>query len=545
VGQIIQICKISCGFALLLAMPAIGEAKTENLAERYVSARVAEIGELDSIAVEGYLKLQATIPESEILADRLFVAAVRSGDMPAAVRAARGQSQNKKGNAETALILFAEAWRQRNFQLADLAADELSGRGNLAFMSPVLKSWLRIKQGQPAGFAEVDPVKNGVLAYYSTDQRIYFDLAAGQLDAAKTGLRSISSQKGDYVRNVMISGAEAFAFENSDAAFATALMRAAAGSAAAKKITPAKMTADNGLATFYARISTALTEQSQPQEGLVLARIANWIAPSRPDVLLALANSLLANKLQGEALDVLEMVPLESPYYAAALESRIAYLIKDDNPEQALVVAKEAVARDATSVSNQLLEARAQQAVGNLAEVVGIYRAITNAQDFGKLAPRQQANYRLLLASALEQANEWPAAKAELERLLVTDPNNAEGLNLLGYSLLERDGDITKALALVKRAYEISPDSSAIADSLGWAYYLKGDIASALPLLEKAAKAAGSDVAINEHLGDTYWALGRRRDARYAWRVARYSSDGTTAERLLQKIDTGLSGPKP
>lgn len=544
-GQIIQICKFSFGFAALVTVPTLGQAKSENLAERYVSARVAEIGELDNIAVEGYLKLQATIPESEILADRLFVAAIRSGDMPAAVRAARGQSQNKNGNAETALLLFADAWRQRNLQLAEIAADELANRGNLAFMSPVLKSWLRIKQGQSAGFAEVDPVKNGVLAYYSTDQKIYFDLATGQYDAAKAGLRSISSQKGDFVRNVMISGAEALAFENGDDSFAMALMRAAAGSGAAKMISPVKMTADSGLAAFYARIATALTEQNQPEEGLVLARIAHWIAPSRPDVILALANSLRANKLHALALASLEMVPLGAPYHAAALESRIDLLIETNNQDQALAVAKQAVARDAISVSNHLLEARAQQAVGNMVEVVRIYRAITNAQDFGKLAPRQQANYRLLLASALEQSNEWPAAKVELERLLAADPNNAEGLNLLGYSLLERDGDVSKALVLVKRAYEISPDSSAIADSLGWAYYLKGDTASALPLLEKAAKAAGSDVAINEHLGDTYWALGRRRDARYAWSVARYSSEGATAERLLQKIDIGLTGQKP
>ena len=142
---------------------------------------IAEIGEQDGFAVEGYLKLQATIPESVILADRLFDAAIRAGDMPAAVRAARAQSLNKNGNAETALLLFADAWRQRKLELASAAAEELASRGNLAFMSPVLKSWVRIKQNQPADFADVDPVKNGVLAYYSTDQRIYFDLATGQI----------------------------------------------------------------------------------------------------------------------------------------------------------------------------------------------------------------------------------------------------------------------------------------------------------------------------------------------------------------------------
>lgn len=542
--QIIQICKYWLGIAIL-AIPAAASGKKEDVADRYVSARVAEIGEQNGFAVEGYLKLQTTIPQSEIIADRLFDAAIRAGDMPAAVRAARAQSLNKNGNAEIALLLFADAWRQRKLQLADIAADELAGRGSLAFMSPVLKSWVRIKQDKPADFADVDPVTNGVLAYYSTDQRIYFDLATGQLDKAKAGLRAISSTKGDFVRNVMISAAESMVSENVDPAFAQALMRAAAGDGAANAIVPTKMTSDIGLAAFYSRIATALIEQNQPEEGLVLARIANWISPLRPDVQLAMAYALRANKLQTEALNVLESVPLASPYHAVALEKRIDLLVEGKDPAQALIVAKQQVARDPTSVSTQLLEARAQEAVGNITEVIAIYRAITMASNFGKLPPRQQANYRLLLASALERADDWVGAKAELETLLTLDPNNAQGLNLLGYSLLERNGDRAKALALVKRAYELSPDSSAIIDSLGWAYYLQGDTERALPLLEKAAIAAGSDVAINEHLGDIYWTAGRRREARYAWRVASLGSDGEAVERLSKKIDVGLTGRSP
>ncbi|WP_373475108.1 tetratricopeptide repeat protein [Sphingorhabdus sp.] len=543
-GQIIQICKYSLGIAIL-AIPAVASGKTGDVADRYVSARIAEISEQNGFAVEGYLKLQTTIPQSDIIADRLFDSAIRAGDMPAAVRAARAQSLNKNGNAETALLLFADAWRLRKLQLAEIAADELASRGNLAFMSPVLKSWVRIKQDQPADFADVDPVKNGVLAYYSTDQRIYFDLATGQLDKAKAGLRAISATKGDFVRNVMISAAESMASEEADPAFAQALMRAAAGAGAAKAIVRTKMTADIGLAAFYSRIATALIEQNQPEEGLVLARIANWISPTRPDVQLAMAYALRANKLQSEALNVLESVPVASPYHPVALEKRIELLVEAKDAGQALIVAKQQVARDPTSVSNQLLEARVQEAVGNMAEVIAIYRAITEASDFGKLPPRQQASYRLLLASALERADDWVGAKAELETLLTLDPNNAQGLNLLGYSLLERNGDLAKALALVKRAYELSPDSSAIIDSLGWAYYLQGDTERALPLLEMAAKAAGSDVAINEHLGDIYWSAGRRREARYAWRVANLGSDGEAAERLSRKIDVGLIGRSP
>lgn len=546
-GQIIQICKTSLGVALL-AVPIGVHAKTESFADQYVAARVAEIGEQDRLAVQGYLKLQARIPESDILADRLFDASIRAGDMTAAVRAARARSLAKQGTAETALLLFADAWRQRNFDMADVAADELSTRGSLAFMSPVLKHWVLIRRGDAPEFEEVDPAINGVLAYYSTDQRIYFDLATGRLAKAKLGLRSIASQSGDYVRNVLLAGADTLSGSKGDPAFAQALKRSAVGSGSVPRLNPKStniLSPDVGLAAFYGRISAALIEQNQPEEGLVLARIATWLAPESAEMKLALASALHANELRPEALQLLTSIPVESPLSFSAFEKRVDYLIGAGQIENALRLTKSEADRNPQSVATQLQRARALQASGNTSEVVEIYRAITQSDYFSALPPRQQASYRLLLASALDQANDWPAAKVELEKLLIADPNNAQGLNYLGYALLERGGDKAKAFSLVKRAYEINPDSSAITDSLGWAYYLQGNMAQALPLLEKAAKAAGPDIAINEHLGDVYWAVGRRRDARYAWRIASYGTAGETAERLSRKIDIGLNGRKP
>lgn len=543
-GQTIQICKTSLGVALLV-LPVGAQAKTESFADQYVAARVAEIGEQDRLAVQGYLKLQARIPESDILADRLFDASVRAGDMTAAVRAARARSLAKQGTAETALLLFADAWRQRNLDMADLAADELASRGSLAFMSPVLKQWVSIRRGDAPEFAEVDPAVNGVLAYYTTDQRIYFDLATGRLAKAKLGLRSIASQSGDYVRNVLLAGAEVLSGPKDDPAFAQALMRAAVGTSAAMQSVPksgGKLSPDTGLSAFYGRISAALVEQNQPEEGLVLARIATWLVPESVEMKLALANALQANALQAEALQLLATVPVDSPLYYSAFEKRVDYMIAAGQIENVLALTKSELGRNPKSVATQLLRARALQAGGNTAEVVAIYSQMTQSDDFATLPPRQQASYRLLLASALDQANNWPAAKIELEKLLIADPNNAQGLNYLGYALLERGGDKSKAFNLVKRAYEINPESSAITDSLGWAYYLQGNVTAALPLLEKAAKAAGPDVAINEHLGDVYWTVGRRRDARYAWRIASYGTEGETADRLSRKIDIGLNG---
>jgi Flp pilus assembly protein TadD len=62
----------------------------------------------------------------------------------------------------------------------------------------------------------------------------------------------------------------------------------------------------------------------------------------------------------------------------------------------------------------------------------------------------------------------------------------------------------------------------------------------AIALLETAAQGAPADVEINEHLGDAYYAVGRRLEARFAWRAARVYAEGGDASRLDAKIANGL-----
>jgi predicted Zn-dependent protease len=540
VARITRICEFAFG-AALLAFPAAASAPPEDLAERYASARIAEIGAQDDIALSGYLKLYKQAPDSEILADRMFDSAIRSGDMATAVRAARAKELRNGGNSETALLLFADAWRMKNWRMADVAADELSLSGNLGFMAPMLKAWVSVAQGKSSDLPDADADTDSFFAYYSADQRIYLDLASGQFAKAKLGLRAIATQSGDHVRDVMIAGAETLAGRGGDQGFAEALMRSAVVSTNGLPARGGKMPAERGLSALYERIASALIEQEMPKEGLVLARIGSWIAPSQPNVQLTLANALHANALTSEALMLLEQIPAGSPYRMAMLESRVDMLIATKNVAKAQDVVTQAAKSAPKSVAIKLLYARTQEAAGNIPLVISTYREITEAPDFASLAPRQQAGYRLLLASALDRTGDWVTAKGEIEKMLITDPNNAQALNYLGYSLLERGVERERATEMVKRAYALEPTSSAITDSLGWAYFLQGRAKEAVPLLEKAAKDAGADTAINEHLGDAYWTLGRRRDARYAWSAANHGSQGDTAARLSRKIDIGLS----
>ena len=142
---------------------------------------------------------------------------------------------------------------------------------------------------------------------------------------------------------------------------------------------------------------------------------------------------------------------------------------------------------------------------------------------------------------ALDQAGDWPGARAALRRAYTLAPQQPYVLNYLGYALLVRNEEVGEAERLIREAHRLAPDNAAITDSLGWALYRKGQLAEAVPLLEQAAQAEPADVEINEHLGDVYFAAGRRVEARFAWRAASVYAEGATATRIAAKMDRGLT----
>ena len=94
---------------------------------------------------------------------------------------------------------------------------------------------------------------------------------------------------------------------------------------------------------------------------------------------------------------------------------------------------------------------------------------------------------------------------------------------------------------MIKRAVMMRPDSGAILDSLGWAYYRLGRYQDALIPMEQASMRMAVDATVTDHLGDVYWAVGRKREAEYQWhRALSYGPDDKLAARLRLKLAKGL-----
>lgn len=72
------------------------------------------------------------------------------------------------------------------------------------------------------------------------------------------------------------------------------------------------------------------------------------------------------------------------------------------------------------------------------------------------------------------------------EKALEVNANCPTALNGLGYVLACSGRDLTRALSLCKSAVNISPDSAAFLDSLGWVYYKLGLLAEAQTYVKRA-----------------------------------------------------------
>jgi tetratricopeptide (TPR) repeat protein len=126
-----------------------------------------------------------------------------------------------------------------------------------------------------------------------------------------------------------------------------------------------------------------------------------------------------------------------------------------------------ATAMAGTPAHARELIAKAQSA-GKLRELVMRVSAQTEAE----LASRDLcAEAAYVLGNFYSADNRTDQANAAYELALEYDPTHPWACNNLGYSLLERGGDLERAGALLERAHATLPGEAAITDSLGWLRY--------------------------------------------------------------------------
>lgn len=145
----------------------------------------------------------------------------------------------------------------------------------------------------------------------------------------------------------------------------------------------------------------------------------------------------------------------------------------------------------------------------------------------------------LLYARGLmaEKVDLLEMAEADLRKVILQEPDNANALNALGYTLADRTSRYKEALGYIKRAADLVPDDPAILDSLGWVSYRLGEMDDALKWLAKAFSKL-EDAEIAAHYGEVLWFSNQKQKAREIWgRGKELNADHPVLIETLKRIN--------
>jgi tetratricopeptide (TPR) repeat protein len=175
-----------------------------------------------------------------------------------------------------------------------------------------------------------------------------------------------------------------------------------------------------------------------------------------------------------------------------------------------------------------------------------VSQAINELQ--AQLAKTPNAQALLTLALLYERTGNFPQARDVYEKLLAINPNFVLALNNLAYLYTEHLNNLDKAYELARKARDLQPQDTAIADTFGWVLYKRGDYQQALPILQESAEKAPDTPEIQFHLGMTAYMMGQTDLARVALKKAAGAAKDfpgkDESKRRLASLESG-KGPSP
>lgn len=160
-------------------------------------------------------------------------------------------------------------------------------------------------------------------------------------------------------------------------------------------------------------------------------------------------------------------------------------------------------------------------------------------QLYGEALQRFPDDFELLYSRAMlaESMDDIDQLEADLQQILVKNPDNTQALNALGYTLTDRTDRHKEALELIERALALKPGDPFYLDSLGWVYYRMGNLELAEKYLRQAI-AIQPDAEFTAHLGEVLWQQGKKKEAREVWEKAKQQdADNKVLKETLKRFE--------
>lgn len=313
---------------------------------------------------------------------------------------------------------------------------------------------------------------------------------------------------------------------------------------------------NNDLRLYYARL---LGEAGRFEESREQFERLTELHPNNPEVIYSLgllhvqAGRLDEGRARFEELLNLGVRQAESHFYLAQIDesegrnaeavehyrqivdsergfhahTRIAYLLSLEGDVDAALDALDAAQPEGDEQRAFLTRLRG--------EILTVHGRYEQAYTLYNEALADSADTELMYARAMvaERLGHIDVLERDLSYIIDKQPDNAQALNALGYTLADRTDRLDEARGYIERALQIAPTDFYILDSMGWVLYRMGRLEEAVNYLEQA-RDQRNDPEVAAHLGEVLWVLGDRDGARDVWDSA--LRDTPDDERLLEVI---------
>lgn len=490
--------------------------------------------------------------DNPILVERAFVALATDGQIGKAASTARRMLELDPANELAELVVASEALKERRYdsavrQLSQISQDSFSG-----ITAGILRAWAMVgdNRGDDAqalmeelganGLDEFLVFHRALMAEAAGDTELALVLAARAFEAEPYVARMAEV----YARMLANSGRFDEAKDVLDAFESEGLthpiieiVRESVEAGRRPGVFAANV--QIGAAEMFHGIGVALSRDGSSDLALVFLRLGVYLDPGADVISLALGQLLDIAGQHQAANQIYDAIPANSAMKPMAVVRVAQNLDATGDRTEALrrlnnIVATRPDDLDAVSVLGDLL--RYDE------DYLAAAEAYTKALEItGGESPADWRFY-YVRGIAYERAKEWPRAEADFLKALELNPDQPQVLNYLGYSWIDQDMHLVRALEMIEKAVAAQPQDGYIIDSLGWAFYKLDRMEEAVETLERAVMLLPNDPEINDHLGDAYWKVGRKLEARFQWNIARSVDEtGNVAERVGPKLAEGLA----
>jgi putative PEP-CTERM system TPR-repeat lipoprotein len=289
------------------------------------------------------------------------------------------------------------------------------------------------------------------------------------------------------------------------------------------------------------------------------------IAPKSADAHFQLGRLQLAAQRTQDAQSSLQKALTLQPDYMPAQLGLVSMLVQSNKPAEAIAFAKKVQTDQPRSTLGLVLEGEIHEHLGKYAEALESYRKALKLKPASAVAIRvfrvakrvenrssalaelqtwlernpADKEVRSVVAFELIQDGKFAAAVAHYEQLRKQDPRNAEYANGLAWAYhLAKD---SRAKETAEAAYALAPTAGYTADTLGWILVQQGDVKRALEMLKFASASSPDAPEIRYHLAVALQQSGRTNEARKELRQAlaanREFSEIERARAMLKSLE--------